>query len=302
MANGFFTRHSRGDADKQHSALEPSAPATPALRVDSRVSEALAAWSAQLDELTHMNEDGAPRLVIEQAHPGGLAQLYTDHPTKLSVLIRDAHALKRATDRARTILTRSRELASQHGASTTHISIGSARWTRDGLARSSAALLRPVALDVSGNDVTITLLPGYSLDPQLKAALAAAGVTPDLGALVAQAQTSHGFSSSALLAALRIQAEVLEHFELRDEIIIGIFEHPASQLQREYEAPTHITSSQIVCALAGDEDAAAQLGEQLPPVNLADRDPWNERGAGDLTPRQLDVIETVADGRYCRAA
>lgn len=299
MANGFFSRNPRGDSDKESAAPEPTPTAVPfpPLKPDSKLEKQLAEWNSDLARLTRIDGEDAPRLTINQAHPGGLAQLYTDHPTRLSLLVREPSAHQRAVERARTILARSNELAARHGVGTIHMSIGSARWIVDGVAQNSAALLRPARLTENSGDVTITLLPGFTLDPRLSAALTRAGVALEAEELVAQATTIHGFSSSSALAALRAHGAVLERFELRDELVLGIFEHPASGLKREFDDASHFLASPIVRALAGDDTAVEQVHQPLPQADPKDRDPWKERGAGDLTPRQLDVIEAVAEGR-----
>ena len=65
----------------------------------SLVGQARAAWRARLDG--DIARDGAslPTLSLTGAHPGGLAQLYTEHPVRLSLLIREPIALGSALER-----------------------------------------------------------------------------------------------------------------------------------------------------------------------------------------------------------
>lgn len=264
--------------------------------VGERLDAALAVWKEDLQRVTRIEGEDAPRLTMNQPHPGGLAQLYTDHPTRLSLLIREPASHLRAVERVRTIMARSRELTARHGLGHIHMSIGQTRWFEGGRVCTSAALLRHARLTENGGDVTITLLPGYELDPVLGAALEARGVVIDIDGLIANATSPHGFSSSHAMSQLRSAGSVLDRFELRDELILGIFEHPASRLQREFDHADHILASPIVRALAGDDEARASVRAPLPAPDPTDRDPWKERGAGDLTPRQLDVVEAVAQG------
>lgn len=294
MANAFFSRHPKS-APPTSAAPSPVDAAAPTPKAD--LDGALADWKDELARLTRIDGEDAPRLTMNQPHPGGLAQLYTDHPTRLSLLIREPASHQRAVERARTIIARSDELTARHGVGLIHMAIGHARWFEAGRAHSSAALLRQARLTENGADITITLLPGYSLDPLLASALDARGVRIEAEDLVAAATTQHGFSSSRALSQLRASASVLDRFELRDELVLGIFEHPASELQREYEHSEHLLSSPIVRALAGEAAALAETRSPLPPSDPKDRDPWRERGAGDLTPRQLDVVEAAAQGR-----
>ncbi|MDC4232179.1 prevent-host-death family protein [Actinomyces sp. B33] len=292
MASSFFTRHSSSDEgprDRDQQA-DPD-------QVTARLDEAVARWRRELLLLTETDGEEAPRLTIGQAHPGGLAQLYTEHPTRLALLVREAASHRRALERARQIIARSEDLAARHGVGTIHLSIGQARWeTPDGPVF-SAAILRPVALAEQGDDVVITLLPGTGLDPVLRSALRNGGMDINPGEVVARATTAHGFSASRALADLRLAGAVLDRFELRDELVLGIFEHPASGLLRELDAAPTLASSILVRALAGDPDAAAQTRAPLPTPDPGDRDPWRERGVGDLTPRQQDVVEAVSQGR-----
>lgn len=294
MANGFFSRHPKNTSSElaDPTPVEAVAPAP-----HTKLDDALGDWKNQLARLTRIDGEDAPRLTMNQPHPGGLAQLYTDHPTRLSLLLREPTSHQRAVERARTIIARSHELTARHGVGIIHMAIGHARWFEAGRAQSSAALLRTARLSENGADITITLLPGYALDPLLASALARRGVHIEAEDLVARASTQHGFSSSRALSELRVSASVLERFELRDELVLGIFEHPASELQREYEHSEHLLASPIVRALAGEEEARTQTLKPLKASDPKDRDPWRERGAGDLTPRQLDVVEAVAEGR-----
>lgn len=296
MANGFFSRLPRGAAAPQ--TTPPAAGASsPAPASSEHLGAALAAWQDDLLRLTRIDGEDAPRLTMNQPHPGGLAQLYTDHPTRLSLLIREPNSHQRAIERARTIIATSNELAARHGVGLVHMSIGHARWFEAGEAVASAALLRPARLTDNGGDITVTLLPGYALDPILASALADRGVEVDAEELVAQATSIHGFSSSRALADLRRAGAALDRFELRDELVLGIFEHPASGLLREFSHSEHLLGSPVVRALAGDGAARAETLTPLPAGDPTDRDPWKERGAGDLTPRQLDVVEAAASGR-----
>lgn len=292
MATAFFSRHPHQDTPEA-----PNSRPVPRFEVSEDLLARLESWKDELARLTRIDGEDAPRLTINQPHPGGLAQLYADHPTNLGLLVREASAHQRAIERARAILARARELHSRHGLGAIHMSMGTARWMSEGSVVSSAALLRPVRLVDQGTDVTVTLLDGYALDPVFEAALASRGLHLDLDALIARANTARGFSSSRLLSELRSAGSALEKFEIRDEIILGIFHHPARELASEFDDARHIFSSQIVRALAEDEQALAKSHTELPDSDPTDRDPWKERGAGDLTPRQLDVVEAVAKGR-----
>lgn len=255
-------------------------------------------WRDELAAFTALEgADNAPRLSLAQTHPGGLAQLYAEHTTRLSNLLREPSAYARGLERCRDILARSDELANRHGIGTIHLAIGNATWTQSEARVSSPALLRPVFLEEYEGDVLVTLTSGAQVAPALARAFAAKGVTIDIESLMNEARTVHGFAPSRALAHIRAIGAALLSFDLRDDLILGIFEHPAGHLLRELEADAVMASSPIVRALAGDQGISDKLHADLPEANPADRDPWKERGVGDLTPRQQDVLDALAQGR-----
>ncbi|QWW20591.1 prevent-host-death family protein [Schaalia sp. 19OD2882] len=265
--------------------------------VDPVLEEAIVRWRAELEEVARASTDSdAPRLTITSAHPGGLAQLYADHPTRLSNLVREPRAHARALERAHTVILRAEDLTARHGIGPVHLAIGRAAWTQDGRRVSSPTFLRPVALERVDGDVVVTLRPGTVLAPALTAALAECGVTLDLHQILADARSVHGFSASRALAHVREAAAVLERFDLVEDLILGIFEHPAGTLLRELGDPAPLLASPLVRALAGDRVAREDLQVALPEPVPGDRDPWAEIGAGDLDPRQQDVVEAVSAG------
>ena len=293
MATSFFSRRNSRGADRQASQRETPVQAPPSA---SALAAAVERWRAQVVEVTDAEGRGVPRLTITQAHPGGLARLYTEAPTRLSSLIREKASLARAMERARAMMARSLQLSTRHGVGRVHLSIGQVQWHRDGHTVRSAALLKPVRLDDVGGDVMITLEPGALMDPDLEAALREHGEHCDAEAILDGARSSHGFSASVALSLLRERVGVLDGVEVRDELVLGIFEHPATPLLRDLEDLDRLADSPLVRALAGDEDAVGSLAVSLPPPNPRDRDPWKERGIGDLTPAQQDAVEAVATG------
>ncbi|MFC7579858.1 prevent-host-death family protein [Schaalia naturae] len=294
MAASFFSRSSAASARGPQQTAGRSAPET------APVEERIGRWRRELAAVASFDgEDQAPpRLVLTQAHPGGLAQLYAEHTTRLSSLVREPSAHGRALERARAVLQRARELTAVHGVGPIHLAIGRAQWVDGVSAVSSPAMLRPAELqeDPEG-DVLITLRPGAQIGEGLAQALARQRVVVDVEAVLAGARTVHGFSPSRALAALRGAGASLDRFELHDELALGVFEHPAAILLREYDRTGPLLASDLVRALGGDADARERTTQALPPPNPADRDPWEEIGVGDLTPRQQDVVEAVSAGR-----
>ncbi|MDO4258992.1 MAG: prevent-host-death family protein [Actinomycetaceae bacterium] len=291
----FFSRSS-----SSRSADEPAEQQeeTPAVTSSGVNPEVVRAWKAELAQLTTDNRaEDSPRLTISSAHPGGLAQLYADHATRLSNLVREPLSHARAVDRAEAVIARSQELTMRHGLGTVHLAIGRAHWVRGSERISSPVFLRPIHVEMGENDILLTLRPGTVVAPLLANALEEAGVDVDLLGVMRGASTAHGFSASKALASMRDLASVLDRFELREELVLGIFEHPAASLQREMDDSAWLLASPVVRALAGDDEAARLLETELPEPNPHDRDPWKEMGAGDLTPRQADLVETISTGK-----
>lgn len=259
---------------------------------------ALDQWRDELSAVTTLERsDNVPRLSLAQAHPGGLAQLYAEHTTRLSNLLREPSAYARGLERCREILARSAELANRHGIGTIHLAIGNASWTTNDTRMTSPVLLRPVFLEEHEDDILVTLTSGAQVAPALARAFASKGVTIDIDSLMHEARTVHGFAPSRALSHIRGIGAALLAFDLRDDLVLGIFEHPAGYLLRELEADAAMAASPIVRALAGDQGIADKLRSDLPEPNPTDRDPWKERGVGDLTPRQQDVLDALSQGR-----
>ena len=284
----------------RRSAPEPEAPeaSSTSTHPTTLVGSAREKWRSRLDQDIAADSTSLPTLSLSGAHPGGLAQLYTEHPVRLSLLIREPIALGRALERARSIIARSEQRASAHGTGPIHLGIGTASW-RDGTdAVTVPALLRPVRLVRRDDDVLIALGRGGLLAPELSEALRSHGLDVDGDTILAQASGAHGFSSSQAMAALREACAALPRFEVRDDLVIGLFCHPAGALAASLtEDVTALEDSQVIRALAGDQDARNDLRAEAPVPNPADRDPWAEKGVGDLIPSQQDAVEAASDGR-----
>ena len=229
MAVNFFSRSTQ-DSPREQAQPSSEMPSAPS---DHVVQE----WRAQLPQIT--SEEGGntfPRLTVSEAHPGGLAQLYAGRPTKLSSLIRESAAHKRALERARSLVSFAHEMAMRHGVAPVHIAIGHAQWG-EGEARTSAPVfLRPLRLSLEGDDVVITLRHGMELSAAFEDALAEKNVHIDMDEVAHLSTQTHGFSASVVLGHARQAASVLDNFDVREELTIGIFEHPAALLLRDEES------------------------------------------------------------------
>lgn len=164
-------------------------------------------------------------------------------------------------------------------------------------------LLRPVRLEPHAGpepDFAIDLEPAVEINPVLVSALRAAGAAVDVAALTRAAFTDHGFSPRTALGLItELARERLPGFEMSERIVLGPFVHPGQILVDDLDAlRPRLAASDVVAALAGDDDARQQLARVLPEPVRADRAPDEERGAGDLDPVQLDAIDAVTTGSH----
>lgn len=159
-------------------------------------------------------------------------------------------------------------------------------------------LMRPVRLASASADATIAVDPSIEVNPVLTRALRRYGSTADIQALAHAALTAEGFTPRAALTRIAAACrDYLPGFELRERLVVGAFVHPGQALVEDFDAVVdRARLSAIVAALVGVEPARRALAVDLPAPRREDRAPDAERGAGDLDPGQLDVVESVSLG------
>lgn len=260
--------------------------------------QAVQDWLSQFAEIITADNQifKALRVNLDNAHPGGLAQLYVDHPTRLDTLIRESSALDAADAGIRQLSQEAATLTRKYGRADVHLAIGTAEW--DGPGNDDIpVLMRRVALGVDEDgEVTLELIPGVEVSTRLLRAIALAGAPIDTGALGEAMRGPDGFLPRTALELIRNAGEALPGFALRESLALGVFTHPAGALYRELAAMSDEQEHPVVRALGGDQVARASLrmGEREP--DLGDRDPWRELGLGDQTPAVHDMLERVAQG------
>ena len=136
MVPSIFSRRSAPESE----APEASSTST---HSNTLVGQARSAWRTRLEETIAADNKKLPTLSLTEAHPGGLAQLFTEHPIRLSLLIREPIALGRALDRARAIIARSEKRAASHGTGSIHLAIGTATGATAPNSSPRPPLLRP---------------------------------------------------------------------------------------------------------------------------------------------------------------
>ena len=158
MVPSIFSRRSAPEPEVTEASSTSTHPTT-------LVGQARTAWRTRLEETIAADSKNLPTLSLTEAHPGGLAQLFTEHPVRLSLLIREPIALGRALGRARAIIARSEERSAAHGTGPIHLAIGTASWRHGTEIITAPALLRPVRLVRRDDDVLIAVGHGALLAP-----------------------------------------------------------------------------------------------------------------------------------------
>lgn len=305
VSPSIFTRRGSAESD----SVQAESVDAPAVGADSAESgsvpsfrDVAAGWRVRLSEEIQREAGSHPvtRLVLSQAHPGGLAQLYAEHPTRLENLVRDPSSLQITKAAAFDVIRQAEHMQAEHGSVVIHLAIGTASWeeaSEEGEAptnRTTPILLRPIDLEIDdAGEITLALRPGIEISNRLLAELARYGAVIEPAAIVELVRTRHGFSPAPALQKIREVGAMVPTLELRDSLTIGIYSHPTSTLLRELGAPQWLSLSPVVRALAGEKQALDSLDRTFAEPNPNDRDPWKERGVGEASPAVADIVETA---------
>lgn len=289
-------------------------PADPVLETFHTWLESLRENPNYLSDYTALGE---ALLDLTTSHPGGLAQLYSSRPTRLSSLIRQEDPAARARRTCRLIIEQTQSTVSKCGIYPTALAIGAASWTElppprpdnGGLFDFDAeerrrprtyqvpVLLRPVEIttDNATGDIVFQPHQDLILNPYFIETLRRRGCEINPEEIVAKCFVRDSFTPTESLDILRnLGQQRLPGFELLEQVLVGAFLHPSQWLASDFEAvSSRAATHPLLRALVGDSSA---LNPALPQPNPADRDPDLERGLGDLGPRELDALEAVAAG------
>lgn len=297
--------------------------------IDLRAQNQL--WQSELEQ--YVDRDFAPTYVeLSTAHPTGLAQLYAGRPTRLSSLVREPRALAHCRINAREVMKSARSMESRYGIGPVYLAIGTATWKEGGRLGQAweyglnnesevafdatengqevsdpqeqrlvtgPALLCPLQVGLtSDDDILFTLDPAVELWPVLEKALVARGEQGGISEILGLARRGGEFSPNAPLEPLReMGRNKLLGFDLYDSMTIGQYIHPISALVKDLqENQAAVMESDLVKALLGDAEAAADQLQALPTPVKSDRDPNLEHGIGDLDAAQHNALDAVASG------
>ena len=265
------------------------------------VADALSQWRAHLSSrstispLRNLAATQSAIIELEHAHPSGLAQLFAGRATLLSTLVQDREEYAAASLRGRLILEEATAVAATTGMWTAALVVGTVSWEGSDM----PLLLRPISLDVARHDdVVITLRHEAFLNPVFAAILRDRGGPADLASRVAATLEGKEFDPRPLWAEVRDQAHLFDNLEVGERLLIGAFDDPEQRLLDDLDDLDPVIGiSDVVAAIAGDEDARATLAEPLPQWSTTERDPFSERGMGDLDDSSFAVLDMVALGR-----
>ncbi|NYI40582.1 hypothetical protein [Demequina lutea] len=265
------------------------------------VGDALAEWRELLrsrstvSPLRNLASTQAPIIDMEKAHPSGLASLFAGRPTLLSTLMRDRDAFHAAAWRGGLILDEAEDVMAATGVWTAALVVGTASWDDTEV----PLLMRAVSLErARENDLTITLRHQVELNPVFAAALRERSGPADLAARAQSTLEGKEFDPRPIWAEVRELAPLFGELEVKERLLLGGFEDQEQQLLDDLDAlDAVIGASDVIAAIAGDVDARTILMEPLPRWPAADRDPFGERGIGDLDDGAFAIVDMAALGR-----
>jgi hypothetical protein len=266
------------------------------------VADALAEWREQLrsastvSPLRDLAASDSATIEINSAHPSGLAQLFAHRGTLLSTMMRDDAAYRAAAHRASLIMAQAEHVLAATGAWTPALVVGTAAW--DG--HEMPILLRGVSLErAREDDMVITLRHDVWLNPVFGALVRELGDETPLAQLALASVEGPQFDPRPTWNAVRDLAHLFgENFEVRERLLLGAYDDPEQRLLDDLdELDPVIGASDVIAAAVGDTDAKVILAEPLPRWSNADRDPFGERGLGDLDDVAFAALDVCATGR-----
>ena len=148
-------------------------------------------------------------------------------------------------------------------------------------------------------DTQVTLHTAVTLNPILATELRARAPDSAIADLAEAIADEAEFDPRPVWNEVRAHAEAFgPDFEVRESLILGSFDDPEQRLVDDVDECDHlIASSLLLASVAGDHTAREALTGPLPAIPMGDRDPFAERGLGDLDDRQFSALDLVATGR-----
>ena len=270
------------------------------------VTDALRDWRRELERektpssLRDLSRSEGPVLNLAGAHPGGLAQLFAGRPTLVSSLFRDPEGSATALAIARVALEHVESARMAAGVATGGLAVGTIAWSDGSLRRKMPLLLRPVTFEPSReSDTQVTLHQAVTMNPVVAAELRARLPERSFEATVRATLAGSEFDPRPLWDEIRGLNDVFgQDVAVEEELLLGSFDDPEQRLLDDLDECEHlIASNAVLAAVAGDRTIRDELIDPLPAPPHGDRDPFAERGLGDLDDVQFAALDVVATGR-----
>ncbi|PWJ26387.1 hypothetical protein ATK17_2548 [Branchiibius hedensis] len=258
-------------------------------------------WSRHLIGLGGPNNllwasTGEPTEVdLARAHPGGLARLLSGAVVGLPELVREPSALASLTVRAEALHRRVDVLREQVGLLTCYLAMGTATWQQPGSTpRAPVILWRADIARDHGGRITLQLVGDLEVNPALTSYLRAQGIEVDDGEVLRASRSGDVFDLSHAFDIVE-RAATLPGFRIERSRVIDSFSYVKAANARDLTSQrAWIGTHDVVAALAGDHEAAQQVGaEPPPPQPVAVQD---EFAPLDLDAEQQQVIAAVRAG------
>ncbi|WP_062311063.1 hypothetical protein [Demequina rhizosphaerae] len=269
------------------------------------VADALREWREQLQQLATVSPlrdlalSETTTVDLRGSHPGGLAPLFAGRATSLGVLIRDPEHYAQALHRIRLIRENAERVKAATGVWTAAMVIGTVAWDEDGRRREMPLVMRPVHFEPARQgDVLLTMLDQVAVNPVFLTEARDRGVDAGLQGVLPQAGPGLEFDPRPLWQHVRTLGDSFPGIEVADRLFVGAFDDPEQRLLDDLDdMDPVIGASDILAATAGDRDAQALLAQPLPAFPVGDRDPFAERGVGDLDDGEFAALDLIATGR-----
>jgi hypothetical protein len=213
------------------------------------------------------------------ANTVAVGDLLSSRTVRLSLVFGDV-AITAAARRARTVKAKATENYEERGLHTLFLAWGMATWTNSrGVATPAApVLLRQAALSPRsgvGEDFDVSLPGEWEVNPTLLHLFRTEfGVELDRGELVDLLdQDSVPPDPAALFERLTKSCQEVPGFAISPRIVLGNFSYAKLPMVLDLETSNDtLLGSELICAIAGDEDARAAVRARHPNVSMGQPD------------------------------
>jgi hypothetical protein len=186
------------------------------------------------------------------------------------------------------------------GVSTAALIAGTLSWTEGDAHRVVPILLRPMTFEAARDgDTQLTLHHAVHMNPVLVSELRDRLFDRAFDSTVQATLAGTQFDPRPLWNEIRSIAEIFStDAEVAETLLLGSFDDPEQRLMDDIEESLHLIASNLVLAsVAGDRTVKDELLSPLAATPPGDRDPFAERGLGDLDDIQFAILDTIATGR-----